>query len=241
MRVFWRIPDRLAAVSSARAKPAIRAGRGPSQRFSPQRRADEFRGSRRSVKVGRQADSELCLQDNLVSREHALLHAQDGKVKICDRGSSNGTFLNGEQLKPNQWYEVKVGSKLKLGQTELKLHGPESTVNGQVARNVAHQGLSTALQAAPAVIGGPAGALMQIIDFRELVADPQKQLEKFGQLVPDKPNAYWQNNAEARMAIRGYLDKGDFSNLRRSWELASATSIRSRSTSTSILRKCKIA
>ena len=171
--------------------------------------------SGRSAKIGRLSDSDLCLQnDNQVSREHALVHAKDGRVMVCDRGSSNGTFINGNQLEPNKWYEVKVGSKLEIGQTELQLHGPQPSTQVNQAQSCAQQGLSTAFQLVPGAIGGATGAaLARVIDFRELVADPNKQMEKFGALVPEKPNAYWQNNAEARLCIRNYLDKGNFSDL----------------------------
>lgn len=171
--------------------------------------------SGRSVKIGRLSDSDLPLQnDNQVSREHALVHAKDGRVMVCDRNSSNGTFINGTQLEPNKWYEVKVGSKLEIGQTELKLHGPQSNAPVSQVQSAAQQGLSTAFQLVPGAIGGVTGAVLaKVIDFRELVADPKKQMEKFGALVPEKPNAYWQNNAEARLCIRNYLDKGNFNNL----------------------------
>jgi hypothetical protein len=171
--------------------------------------------SGRSVKIGRLPESDLCLaHDNMVSREHALVQAKDGQVMVCDRHSSNGTFLNGVRLEPNKWYEIKAGFKLEIGQSELKLHGPQSGGPVGQSRNAAQQGLSTALQLVPGAMGGVTGAVLaQVIDFRELVADPKKQREKFGALVPEKPNAYWQNNAEARLCIRNYLDRGNFNNL----------------------------
>lgn len=168
--------------------------------------------SGRTVKIGRVSDSDLCLsQDNQVSREHAWIQAKDGRVLICDRNSSNGTFINGQQIEPNKWYELKAGCKLELGQTELNVHGPHSVQTPTSPSAHSKQALNTGLQVGAAAIGGPAGALMKIIDFRELVADPKKQIEKFGSLVPEKPNAYWQNNAEARLVMREYLDKRDFS------------------------------
>ena len=171
--------------------------------------------SGRTVKVGRLSDSDLCLHnDNQVSREHAFLQVKEGRVGVCDRNSSNGTFINGQQLEPNKWYEVKDGSKLEFGQTELKLHGPQASAPVSNVRNIGKQGLDTAFQLVPGAIGGLTGAVLaKVIDFRELVADPKKQMEKFGALVPEKPNAYWQNNAEARLCMQNYLDKGNFNNV----------------------------
>ena len=172
--------------------------------------------SGRTVRIGRLTESDLSLaNDHQVSREHALVRSQDGRVLICDRGSSNGTFLNGDRLEPQKWYEVKAGARLEMGQTELLMQGPEATSDRQSSQTASQQGWSGAAQAAGAALGGPAGALMNILDFRELVADPKKQIEKFGSLVPQEPNAYWQNNAEARQLMRQYLDQGDFSDLTR--------------------------
>ncbi|MBS2036371.1 FHA domain-containing protein [bacterium] len=203
-------------VSPVQALPSEQVGSLPSGfRLS----AGDFNfeiPSGRMVKVGRLSESDLCLsQDNQVSREHAVIQAKDGRVMVCDRNSSNGTFINGHKLEPNKWYELKSGCKLEMGQTELKVHGPNnaSQAASPSVASLAGQGLSSGLQAGAAAIGGPAGALMKIIDFRELVADPKKQIEKFGSLVPEKPNAYWQNNAEARLVMRDYLNKGDFSNV----------------------------
>jgi hypothetical protein len=43
-----------------------------------------------------------------ISRRHAEIRCKDGKVTIMDLGSTNGTFLNGTPLPPNQ--EIPVGN-----------------------------------------------------------------------------------------------------------------------------------
>ncbi len=42
-----------------------------------------------------------------ISRRHAEIKCKDGRVTVMDLGSTNGTFLNGTLLPPNQ--EVPVG------------------------------------------------------------------------------------------------------------------------------------
>jgi predicted component of type VI protein secretion system len=52
----------------------------------------------REVSIGRAAENDLVLDDELVSRLHCRLVAVEGGVVVMDEGSSNGTWLNGEPL-----------------------------------------------------------------------------------------------------------------------------------------------
>jgi class 3 adenylate cyclase len=52
---------------------------------------------REPLVVGRECDG-LVLADNQVSRRHLELRASDGAVVATDLGSTNGTFLDGEQI-----------------------------------------------------------------------------------------------------------------------------------------------
>lgn len=52
----------------------------------------------REVSIGRAAENELVLDDELVSRLHCRLVAVEGGALVMDEGSSNGTWLNGEPL-----------------------------------------------------------------------------------------------------------------------------------------------
>jgi pSer/pThr/pTyr-binding forkhead associated (FHA) protein len=44
--------------------------------------------------IGRQNDCEIYLQDQFVSRLHALLRFENGSYVVYDLGSSSGTFVN---------------------------------------------------------------------------------------------------------------------------------------------------
>jgi len=49
--------------------------------------------------VGRQTDSSLCLPKGCISKNHAELTFQsDGRIVLTDLGSTNGTYVNGEQI-----------------------------------------------------------------------------------------------------------------------------------------------
>jgi len=51
-----------------------------------------------SIIVGRAVTSDLPVYDPTVSRQHAELSLDDTGVHVADRGSANGTFLNGAQI-----------------------------------------------------------------------------------------------------------------------------------------------
>lgn len=57
-----------------------------------------------------------------VSRTHASIHLQDKQLNLSDRGSSNGTFLNGTRLVAHRPYQVKDGDEIRLGQMVLKVY-----------------------------------------------------------------------------------------------------------------------
>jgi diguanylate cyclase (GGDEF)-like protein len=54
--------------------------------------------SDKPCRVGRQQDSELWLNDHGVSRRHAQILPEDGKYRLHDLGSANGTFVRGERI-----------------------------------------------------------------------------------------------------------------------------------------------
>lgn len=57
-----------------------------------------------------------------VSRKHALMIARDNRVTIEDMGSSNGTYINGQQLQVRRPYRIHEGDILQLGNLKLQVH-----------------------------------------------------------------------------------------------------------------------
>src|SRR5579864_279950 len=51
-----------------------------------------------TVSIGRAADCDVCLESPAVSRVHALILRSGSRFFVEDKGSSNGTFLNGERI-----------------------------------------------------------------------------------------------------------------------------------------------
>lgn len=51
-----------------------------------------------STSVGRDEDSDICLYDDDVSREHAVIYKSTNGVVVTDLGSTNGTYVNGQKI-----------------------------------------------------------------------------------------------------------------------------------------------
>ncbi|MDE0702556.1 MAG: FHA domain-containing protein [Rhodospirillaceae bacterium] len=73
-------------------------------------------GNPAGVVVGRNpAGSAYVIADSSVSREHARFYIEDGALRVEDLESTNGTRLNGRQLKPGLAARVGDGDELVLG------------------------------------------------------------------------------------------------------------------------------
>lgn len=71
--------------------------------------------------IGKKADlADLVLNDKTVSRIHAELTEENGKVFIQDCNSTNGTFLNGIQLNGNERLALSREDEIEIGRVKLE-------------------------------------------------------------------------------------------------------------------------
>lgn len=56
-----------------------------------------------------------------ISGNHAKIELNGQQWQVTDLGSTNGTFLNGESLTPNQPYPIKVGDILRFSTFDFKV------------------------------------------------------------------------------------------------------------------------
>ena len=70
--------------------------------------------------VGRRPTNDIVIPDPYVSGSHAVIIASDGSFTITDVGSTNGTFVNGEKLTPNEPKELNDGDEVVLGQAVFR-------------------------------------------------------------------------------------------------------------------------
>src|SRR5436189_3489590 len=68
--------------------------------------------------IGRASDLDLVLVEDMVSRKHAKLIAQNGSLTLSDLGSTNGTFVNGEKIRRT---ELKRNDRILIGTSIIKV------------------------------------------------------------------------------------------------------------------------
>ncbi|MFC1833342.1 adenylate/guanylate cyclase domain-containing protein [Thermodesulfobacteriota bacterium] len=75
----------------------------------------EFSGDQ--AVVGRHESCDLCLVDNMVSRDHCLITREGQRFVIKDLGSQNGTWVNGRRVKNRR--RIKRGDVIQVGPFRL--------------------------------------------------------------------------------------------------------------------------
>jgi pSer/pThr/pTyr-binding forkhead associated (FHA) protein len=55
---------------------------------------------------------------DIISRQHAEIHLEDGNYYLVDVGSANGTYLNQELLEPKKRYLLKLSDRISLGKDD---------------------------------------------------------------------------------------------------------------------------
>jgi pSer/pThr/pTyr-binding forkhead associated (FHA) protein len=78
----------------------------------------------RATTIGRDADNDIVLNDQAVSRCHALLLAQPGGVALVDLESTNGTFVNDVLVSPDQQITLRDGDVIMIGAALLRYDAP---------------------------------------------------------------------------------------------------------------------
>ena len=70
------------------------------------------------IRIGRGADNQIVLEGDSVSRRHAHLERRNNRWFAVDDGSTNGTYINEEQIAREQ--ALNNSDRLKVGPTILK-------------------------------------------------------------------------------------------------------------------------
>lgn len=68
--------------------------------------------------IGREAAADIVIEDEGVSREHAVVANRDGSCRVEDLGSTNGVFVNGERIEATT---LEPGDRVGVGATTLEL------------------------------------------------------------------------------------------------------------------------
>jgi predicted component of type VI protein secretion system len=79
---------------------------------------------RQPLSIGRDPDNEIVLRGRTVSRHHAILSFVDERWLIEDRGSANGTFVNGERVPFGSAHPLRHGDRIGIGSSKLVFSWP---------------------------------------------------------------------------------------------------------------------
>jgi serine phosphatase RsbU (regulator of sigma subunit)/pSer/pThr/pTyr-binding forkhead associated (FHA) protein len=72
--------------------------------------------NRTPFSVGRKVDKDLVIPDPRVSRDHALIVAENGDFYVVDQGSKHGTYVNGDRI---QRQRLQRNDRLEFGVREV--------------------------------------------------------------------------------------------------------------------------
>jgi adenylate cyclase len=77
--------------------------------------------------LGRHPNNTIQLLDKIVSKEHCILELRDGQFLLRDLGSLNGTYVNGERVRGEQF--LRHGDEIALGSTRARYDDGSGPLN----------------------------------------------------------------------------------------------------------------
>jgi ABC-type multidrug transport system ATPase subunit/pSer/pThr/pTyr-binding forkhead associated (FHA) protein len=88
--------------------------------LEPQLKIEKVSLDKDCITIGRDASNDVVIDHPVVSKQHAEIIKQDGKVILVDLGSTNGTFVNGIKVKRHPLQEL---DRIVIGPSELHFSG----------------------------------------------------------------------------------------------------------------------
>jgi len=77
--------------------------------------------------LGRHPNNTIQLLDKIVSKEHCILELRDSQFLLRDLGSLNGTYINGERVRGEQF--LRHGDEIALGSTRARYDDGSGPLN----------------------------------------------------------------------------------------------------------------
>ncbi|RZI42825.1 FHA domain-containing protein [Herbaspirillum sp. HC18] len=68
------------------------------------------------------SDKFLCIPEHTVSRRHARIRRRGDTYYVEDLHSFNGTFVDGNKLRPGAWHALKDGDELVISSSQIVFH-----------------------------------------------------------------------------------------------------------------------
>lgn len=91
----------------------------------------------RLLKIGSSPDCDIVLNSRRVSYLHAeLIMLNNGDILLEDKGSTNGTFVNNQLVKPGASVTVRRGDLIRFGDTELQWSAVPQPTNNSMFKKI---------------------------------------------------------------------------------------------------------
>jgi predicted component of type VI protein secretion system len=131
-----------------------------------------------SVSIGRDTANDLVMESAAVSRDHAAVVFRDGRWYVEDRGSFNGTYLNGTRVVPGTPLPLRHADRIVIGAETLifswpaQLDDPDTTEPLEEVASTEGAQLSSFQRQVVQCLCGPwlAGASLETLPSNEEIA-----------------------------------------------------------------------
>lgn len=95
--------------------------------------------------IGRQPNNQVFVNDSFMSGRHAEIRINaDGSAELVDVGSTNGSFIAGRRLPPNEPQTLYDGLEFRLGKTDFTYQTAPALDSGTCAENMDTVSFATA-------------------------------------------------------------------------------------------------
>ena len=95
-----------------------------------------------ALSLGRSSECDITLADHRASRHHADIRWNGRQWEVVDRGSTNGTYVNGLQVR--QPYELRAGDRVTIGETTIVLRDAPASSGQRPSGRAAQDAIRTA-------------------------------------------------------------------------------------------------
>ena len=161
------------------------------------------------IRIGRSADADVPLDDPDVSRLHcAVTVSAEGRVSVADLGSTNGTSLDGTDVRDHP-VRLHPGALLRLGESTLRLtSGARTPALGTAPDGEGHLRVARAPSAAPAAPDHGYGAAYGGPEEHDGADAAQEHGRSSGPDGPASPRPHSGSGRSGRMPDDGAARRG---------------------------------
>ncbi len=143
-----------------------------------------------TITIGRQVGNDLVLEDQRISRQHATIRCDEGRCEIMDLGSSNGTYVEGEQIPTNVATPLDPGTEIHIGPYTLYLRATPVEVPSSeppAERPAEERGRTVVLQAEETPAVAPSAEPEEEEDQGEVARPAEGTSEEIPEREPGRP------------------------------------------------------